>query len=466
MTGTRKPNGKSWISKEANADGYWEAKVWMGTKGDGRPDRRNVRRKDKKSMEKRVGELEKARDAGRTVKPGKPPTIQVMLERHLNTVLPAATRSPQTIQSYRSLCKGHIYPTWGAQRADRLTAEEIEDGIASMLKNGLAPATVRKVFAILSGAYAVQVKRENLTRNPCKFVEPPDPPEGEMPKLTAAEAQSVLKAAVGRPNGARWALGLGLGLRQGEALGLRWEYLDLETGELRIWWQLQRVTWAHGCSDGDEELGSLSGRGLEKARDARVAEIEHECAEPHCKRKPCRKVKGKCRLHERRCPDPCPADCTDHARLCPQRKGGGLVLRPIKEKRHKRIWLAPEWIELLRKHRDAQYLEKLTADAEWEDRDFVFSQWNGRPVDPRRDWAEWGAILKAAGLPPDRVHTARHTAASILNEEGVTIAVIKEMLGHSDVRVTQRYMHADRAQSQDASGRSARALGLSAGEES
>jgi integrase len=63
------------------------------------------------------------------------------------------------------------------------------------------------------------------------------------------EARRILAAALGRPNGDRWSVGLALGLRQGEALGLRWQYLDLDRRQARIFWQLQRVKWQHGCAD-------------------------------------------------------------------------------------------------------------------------------------------------------------------------------------------------------------------------
>jgi site-specific recombinase XerD len=150
--------------------------------------------------------------------------------------------------------------------------------------------------------------------------------------------------------------------------------------------------------------------------------------------------------------------CTDHARHCPKRKGGGLVFREIKEKRKKIVWLAPEFTAVRRAHRDAQYLARVTADTEWEDQDLVFCQWNGRPIDPRRDWGEWGEILKAAGLPRYRLHAMRHSAATIALDEGVPLSVVQEMLGHSDVRITRRYTHVGKALAQDASARMGRAL--------
>lgn len=37
------------------------------------------------------------------------------------------------------------------------------------------------------------------------------------------------------------------GLRQGEALGLRWSDIDLDAGTLTVWRGRQRPRWEHGC---------------------------------------------------------------------------------------------------------------------------------------------------------------------------------------------------------------------------
>ena len=63
------------------------------------------------------------------------------------------------------------------------------------------------------------------------------------------EARRILNVAATMRNGARWSVALALGIRQGEALGLRWSYVNLDTGEIRAWFQIQRITWQHGCAE-------------------------------------------------------------------------------------------------------------------------------------------------------------------------------------------------------------------------
>jgi integrase len=48
---------------------------------------------------------------------------------------------------------------------------------------------------------------------------------------------------------------------------------------------------------------------------------------------------------------------------------------------------------------------------------------------------EWPDILADAGLPHLGVHAMRHSAATIALDEGVALAVVQELLGHSDIRV-------------------------------
>ena len=113
------------------------------------------------------------------------------------------------------------------------------------------------------------------------------------------------------------------------------------------------------------------------------------------------------------------------------------MFREIKERRRKTVPLAPELVAILRGHRAAQAAERERAANLWEEHDLVFCQPNGRPIGPRADWQEWADILDAAGIPHQGVHAMRHSAATIALGEGVALAVVQEVLGHSDIRVTR-----------------------------
>jgi site-specific recombinase XerD len=57
-----------------------------------------------------------------------------------------------------------------------------------------------------------------------------------------------------------------------------------------------------------------------------------------------------------------------------------------------------------------------------------------------------------------RPHDARHTAATLLLEQGVDIRVVQEILGHSSIAVTKRYTHVTNKLSKDAAKRMGEAL--------
>lgn len=438
---TRRPNLTS--THYQGADGKWHGRVWMGTKPDGTADRRHVQRRTEGEVIKAVRALERKRDAGLAGKPGRTPTVDKLFRTALETTLPLKGLAPRTIDGYASLYKIWVGPHLGKNRVDRLQPDSIEELYAAMKKAGKADAYVRKVHAVLSSVLKIAVRRGWVARNPAGLVDPPGVGQVEYALLARDDARKVLQAAARRRNAARWSVGLACGLRQGEALGLRWRYVDLDAGVARVWYQLQRTTWRHGCDDVAECTRGKHRRPCPKncPKAARKTGRRHTCV---------------------RADDPdarfCPKECADHARTCPERTGGGLVLREVKERRRKTIPLASELVELLRAHREIQDLEKMAAGDGWRDHDLVFARPDGRPVDPRDDWEEWADLVASAGLPHVKVHAMRHSAATLALEQGVAIEVVQELLGHSDIRVTRGYQHVASPLAEDAAKRMGKAL--------
>ncbi|MBR9878637.1 MULTISPECIES: site-specific integrase [unclassified Halomonas] len=70
---------------------------------------------------------------------------------------------------------------------------------------------------------------------------------------------------------------------------------------------------------------------------------------------------------------------------------------------------------------------------------WVFARPGGGQVKSLRSGFEKAS--KSAGLEDLRIHDLRHTAASWLVTDGVPLEVVKELLGHSSITMTERYAH-------------------------
>jgi integrase len=69
----------------------------------------------------------------------------------------------------------------------------------------------------------------------------------------------------------------------------------------------------------------------------------------------------------------------------------------------------------------------------------VFCAPTGAPIDPRRDWAAWKALLRDAGVRDVRLHDARHTAATLLLVQGVAPRTVMDVMGWYEQRMLSRY---------------------------
>src|SRR5512135_2247678 len=106
------------------------------------------------------------------------------------------------------------------------------------------------------------MQRGKVPRDVCSLVDAPSGSRREIDPFGAEEARAVLGAAAGQRNAARWSVALALGLRQGEALGLRWSDVNLDDATLTVRSALQRRPWTHGCGgDCGKRAASCPARG-------------------------------------------------------------------------------------------------------------------------------------------------------------------------------------------------------------
>ncbi|HEX3829865.1 MAG TPA: site-specific integrase [Sporichthyaceae bacterium] len=407
----RASNGRSSIYQ--SADGSWHGWVTVGVKPDGSPDRRHREAKTRAEVTRRVRELERQRETGQTVA-GRVPTVTIWLREWLDTIAPRTASRASIKGTYRPKVEHWIIPRIGGHRLDKLRPEHLDALYLELAGEGLSPKSILMVHQIISRSLRMAMRRGILGRNVATLVDAPRHREAEMTPLSAEEARAILAAAAGTVNGARWSVALALGLRQCETLGMRWRYIDFDRAEARIY-QLKPDLLQHGCSD------------------PRACGTRYHTAN-------------------------CSPGCANHAQYCPKRHGGGWTFTEPKGGKARTIAIPPQLLSQLRAHRVAQAAERLRAGEVWEDWDLLFPGPDGRPVPGRYDWAAWKQLVAKAGLRDTRLHDARHTAATLLLEQGVDIRVVQQILGHSTLAVTKRYTHVTDKLAHDAAERIGRAL--------
>jgi site-specific recombinase XerD len=434
------------------SDGRWHGWVTVGIKDDGSPDRRHRTAKSEAEVTRKVQELERKRAKGTTGKAGRPPTVADWFDTWLTTIAPRTVSQHTLDSTYAPKVRHWIVPNLGKHRLDRLQPEHLDLFYTKLAAEGLKPNTILQIHRIISRALKIAWKRGKVTQNVASLVDAPIGEEVDIEPLDGAEARRILATAAARPNGARWSVALAVGIRQAEALGLRWQYVNLDEGTIEVGWQLRRARYRHGCDD----PAQCTAKRHRRPCPPRCRKHKHR---DNCSRD--------CVARGHRCPAvkrPCPPDCTGHSRECPQRTGGGWQftrrkgVKPGRGKAKLVLALPAPLVAQLRAHRREQAAERLAAGEDWQDWDLVFCTPIGAPIDSRDDWADWHELLRLASVRPARVHDARHTAATLLLEQGIDIRVVQQILGHSQLSQTERYTHVTRALSTDAANRMSKAL--------
>ena len=64
----------------------------------------------------------------------------------------------------------------------------------------------------------------------------------------------------------------------------------------------------------------------------------------------------------------------------------------------------------------------------------------------------WDKARKASHIDSVRMHDLRHSFASAMVNSGMTLYDVKEILGHSNIRTTERYAHLSNSRLRQAAG--------------
>jgi integrase len=216
--------------------GLWEARY---VAADGR--KYSVYAKTRREAQERLRAALTARDNGIRPVAGRL-TVAAYLDDWLATSVRQRCR-PRTAESYADTVRRYIVPAIGHVALAKLEPEQVQGMLARLSARGdLSPTTVRYAYSVLRIALGRAVKHGRVVRNVCTLIDPPAKARHELRPLSGAQARQLLTGIRGDRLEALYVTALGTGLRQGELLGLRWQDVDLERGELTVRHTLERGT--------------------------------------------------------------------------------------------------------------------------------------------------------------------------------------------------------------------------------
>lgn len=304
---------------------------------------------------------------------------------------------PKTYGAHRGAVRNAIVPAIGHRRLDQLTLADIRAVGEYVRSNDQTQSTAVRARAVL-GKMLRDAAKEGHAVPPRVYLEKGEAPsKSSRGPIPLSDVHALLKVAAGSPDGSRWFMALHTGARQGECIGLTWDRVDLAKGTVDLSWQLQRIPYVSGRS-------------------------------------------GPLRI----------PDGYEHQQI----DGGMCLVRPKSQRSIRVIPMTDALLTQMKLWRSATAGDGL-----------VWHQGDGRPLTDKDDRTEWYSLQARAGVKRTdgsryQLHEARHAAASVMLENGVSPEVIQAVLGHNQVVTTMRYAHVSRELSGDAIRRLGSALEL------
>lgn len=215
--------------------GTWQIRVFLGRDKDGKRIRKNETIRGKKAdAERRLREILGEMDRGVV------PSVQryklaEWLDVWLADVI-TPNKEQKTIDRYEEVIRIHLVPNLGNIEISKIAPRRVQELESNLLRDGMAPKGVEMVHNVLSGAMKHALRMELISRNPVALVSPPSVPQTEASSPSIEQVQALLKVGASCAHYLWLCVHLIIytGMRRGEALGLRWENVDLEGKLLRV----------------------------------------------------------------------------------------------------------------------------------------------------------------------------------------------------------------------------------------
>ncbi len=121
--------------------------------------------------------------------------------------------------------------------------------------------------------------------------------------------------------------------------------------------------------------------------------------------------------------------------------GQPIQIKPPKDYEVRTVTVNEHCIELVKMLKAQRERERRMLGSKWAGDEWLFTQWNGEIMNPQTPTKQFDKFLKKHNLKHRKLHSLRHTSATLLLYGGINIRQVQQRLGHSELETTQKYLH-------------------------
>ena len=221
------------------SDGRWCAQLDLGWEN-GRRRRKSVYGRTAEAVQNALLKLRHDSSLGLPIATARQ-TVGEFLARWLEDYARPRIK-PRSYERFAEIIRLHIAPVIGNLRIERLSPADVQGLLNLKLREGFSSQTVVCICKLLRSALSQAVRWGLVPRNVATLADAPRIQRPPLRVLSPDEARRLLEAAKGDRHEALYSVGLALGLRRGELLGLAWNDVDLDRARLGVFRSLQRIS--------------------------------------------------------------------------------------------------------------------------------------------------------------------------------------------------------------------------------
>lgn len=188
----------------------------------------------KAEAQAKLVEIQSAKNSGTYIEPTKLTFGQYLTDIWLPAI--ESTVRVSTFTSYRQNITRHVIPGLGSIPLQTLSADDLDAFYSDLSKKGLSVGTIKNIHVAVRKSLNDALRKNRIVRNVAQAATLPKRTtrKPEMKSWTDEQLRTFLEFVKGHRLFAAFYLLAATGLRRGEALGLHWNGVDLDKGEVTV----------------------------------------------------------------------------------------------------------------------------------------------------------------------------------------------------------------------------------------